>query len=127
MDPAHSMRDAESARQVRELVAKGALSPGVISTTGCRGNYDKRTARGVQFLQPLAERPTALRRSCGTTRETGFHSAHRRAASPVTASGSPDIAADCRTTLPERAMPTGSARRTSSSVWSRLTVGRHNG
>ena len=60
MDPAHSMLDAAAAKQVRELVAKGALSPGVISTTDCRGDYEKLTARGVQFLQPPAERPYGI-------------------------------------------------------------------
>jgi catechol 2,3-dioxygenase-like lactoylglutathione lyase family enzyme len=60
MDPDHSMLDAESAKQVRELVAKGALSPGVISTTDCRGDYEKLSARGVEFLQPPNERPYGI-------------------------------------------------------------------
>ena len=34
MDPAHSMLDAATAEQVRVLVAKGALSPGVMSNNG---------------------------------------------------------------------------------------------
>lgn len=57
MDPAHSMLDAETAEQVRALVAKGALSPGVMATTDCRGDHDALVARGVEFLQPPAERP----------------------------------------------------------------------
>lgn len=57
MDPSHSMLDNETAQQVRALVAKGALSPGVLSTSDCRGDYEKLVARGVEFLQPPAERP----------------------------------------------------------------------
>ena len=57
MDPSHSMLDAESAKLIRELVAKGALSPGVMSTDDCRGDYEKLSALGVQFLQPPADRP----------------------------------------------------------------------
>jgi catechol 2,3-dioxygenase-like lactoylglutathione lyase family enzyme len=56
-DPSHSMLDADSAKLVRELVAKGALSPGVLATDDCRGDYEKLSARGVEFLQPPAERP----------------------------------------------------------------------
>jgi catechol 2,3-dioxygenase-like lactoylglutathione lyase family enzyme len=57
MDPAHSMLDAETAAQVRALVAKGAMSPGVMRTTDCRGDYEEFTKRGVEFLQPPTERP----------------------------------------------------------------------
>ena len=57
MDPARSMLDQETAERVRTLVAKGALSPGVLSTSDCRGDYEKLLARGVEFLQPPADRP----------------------------------------------------------------------
>jgi catechol 2,3-dioxygenase-like lactoylglutathione lyase family enzyme len=57
MDPAHSMLDAETAEQVRALVAKGALSPGVMATTDCRGDYAALTEAGVEFTAPPTERP----------------------------------------------------------------------
>jgi catechol 2,3-dioxygenase-like lactoylglutathione lyase family enzyme len=57
MDPAHSMLDEQTAQQVRALVAKGALSPGVLSTSDCRGDYEVLSARGVEFTQPPTERP----------------------------------------------------------------------
>lgn len=60
MDPSHSMLDAATAEQVRALVAKGAMSPGVMSTDDCRGDYEKLTAKGVEFLQPPAERPYGI-------------------------------------------------------------------
>ncbi|HWG60740.1 MAG TPA: VOC family protein [Streptosporangiaceae bacterium] len=60
MDPAHSMLDAETADQVRELVAKGALSPGVIATTDCRGDYKVLADRDVDFIQPPTERPYGI-------------------------------------------------------------------
>jgi catechol 2,3-dioxygenase-like lactoylglutathione lyase family enzyme len=60
MDPARSMLDAETAAQVRALVAKGALSPGVMATTDCRADYDLLSGRGVEFTQPPAERPYGI-------------------------------------------------------------------
>ncbi len=60
MDPAHSMLDQQTAEQVRALVAKGALSPGVLATSDCRGDYAVLVQRGVEFTQPPAERPYGI-------------------------------------------------------------------
>jgi catechol 2,3-dioxygenase-like lactoylglutathione lyase family enzyme len=60
MDPARSMLDAETAAQVRALVAKGALSPGVMATTDCRADHNVLADRGVEFTQPPAERPYGI-------------------------------------------------------------------
>ncbi|MFZ0994968.1 MAG: VOC family protein [Candidatus Dormiibacterota bacterium] len=60
IDPDHSMLDAKTAQQVRALVTKGALSPGIISTTDCRGDYETLVARGVEFTQSPAERPYGI-------------------------------------------------------------------
>ena len=57
MDPLHSMLDEETAQQVRALVAKGALSPGVMGTTDCNGDYAALAERGVEFTQEPTERP----------------------------------------------------------------------
>jgi hypothetical protein len=57
MDPLHSMLDEETAQQVRALVAKGALSPGVMATSDCQGDHDALAGRGVEFTQEPAERP----------------------------------------------------------------------
>ena len=60
MDPARSMLDAETAGQVRALVAKGALSPGVMSTSDCRADHAELSARGVEFTQAPADRPYGI-------------------------------------------------------------------
>jgi catechol 2,3-dioxygenase-like lactoylglutathione lyase family enzyme len=57
IDPARSMLDPETASQVRALVAKGALSPGVMATTDCTADHAELAARGVEFIQPPASRP----------------------------------------------------------------------
>ena len=57
MDPAHSMLDGPTAEQVRALVAKGALSPGVMATSDCRGDHATLSALGVEFVQEPAVRP----------------------------------------------------------------------
>ncbi len=60
MDPTRSMLDAETAAQVRALIAKGALSPGVMATTDCHADYDVLAGRAVEFIQPPAERPYGI-------------------------------------------------------------------
>jgi predicted enzyme related to lactoylglutathione lyase len=60
LDPAHSMLDADTGDQVRALVAKGALSPGVLATSDCRADYEALVERGVEFIQPPAERPYGI-------------------------------------------------------------------
>ena len=57
MDPAHSMLDQETAQQVRALIAKGALSPGVMATTDCAADHAALAGRGVEFTQDPADRP----------------------------------------------------------------------
>ena len=57
MDPAHSMLDGPTADMVRALVAKGALSPGVMATSDCRGDHAALSALGVEFVQEPAVRP----------------------------------------------------------------------
>jgi catechol 2,3-dioxygenase-like lactoylglutathione lyase family enzyme len=60
MDPSHSMLDEQTAAAVRGLVAKGALSPGVMATSDCRGDYETLVKRGVEFTSPPAERPYGI-------------------------------------------------------------------
>ncbi|MGN6796025.1 MAG: VOC family protein [Streptosporangiaceae bacterium] len=60
LDPAHSMLDSDTGVQVRALVAKGALSPGVLATTDCRADYETLVERGVEFIQAPAERPYGI-------------------------------------------------------------------
>src|SRR5258708_19957607 len=60
MDPAHSVLDAPTAEQVRVLVAKGALSPGVLATSDCRGDHKALSVLGVEFLQEPAVRPYGI-------------------------------------------------------------------
>jgi hypothetical protein len=57
MDPSHSVLDPETAEQLRALIAKGAVSPGVMATTDCRADHQVLAERGVEFTPPPAERP----------------------------------------------------------------------
>jgi catechol 2,3-dioxygenase-like lactoylglutathione lyase family enzyme len=52
--------DPETAEQVRALVAKGALGPGVWQTDDCQKTYEELSARGVVFTQEPAERPYGI-------------------------------------------------------------------
>ncbi|WP_028935923.1 VOC family protein [Pseudonocardia spinosispora] len=48
--------DAETAEQLRALVAKGAIGPGVLATEDCHKTYRELVDRGVEFMQEPAER-----------------------------------------------------------------------
>ena len=50
----------EGKQQVRALIAKGALSPGVMATSDCKGDHATLAERGVEFIQEPAERPYGI-------------------------------------------------------------------
>lgn len=58
--PAPPMLDPESAELVERLLAKGALSGGVITTDDCRADYERLSAAGVNFLTEPTERPYGI-------------------------------------------------------------------
>jgi catechol 2,3-dioxygenase-like lactoylglutathione lyase family enzyme len=47
----------ENAAELRDLVAKGGLGPGVFATDDCHKTYAELTERGVTFLSEPSERP----------------------------------------------------------------------
>lgn len=49
--------DAETAEQIRVLVAKGAMGTGVMATDDVQKTYEELSARGVVFTQEPATRP----------------------------------------------------------------------
>jgi catechol 2,3-dioxygenase-like lactoylglutathione lyase family enzyme len=55
-DPAMG-HDAESAGQIRALVAKGAMGPGAMTTDDIHKTFDELSARGVEFTQEPVTRP----------------------------------------------------------------------
>lgn len=48
--------DEASAQTLREMVAKGAMPPLVLTVDDCRGSYDEMRQRGVEFTQEPIER-----------------------------------------------------------------------
>ena len=54
--PGPPMMDEDTAAQVRDLVAKGVLGPGVMRTDDCRATYAELRDRDVTFLSEPAER-----------------------------------------------------------------------
>jgi hypothetical protein len=56
LEPGPPMMDEEAVRQVKELVAKGALGPGAFETKDCRAAYAELSSRGVTFLSEPTER-----------------------------------------------------------------------
>jgi catechol 2,3-dioxygenase-like lactoylglutathione lyase family enzyme len=55
-EPGPPAVDEETAGQVKELIAKGALGPGVLRTDDVKKTYDELSARGVTFLSEPGER-----------------------------------------------------------------------
>ena len=54
--PGPPVHDATTAQTLREMVAKGAMPPLVLSVTNCRAEYDRLSARGVEFTQEPVDR-----------------------------------------------------------------------
>lgn len=58
--PGPPAQDAETATQLRGLLAKGVLSGGAWLTDDCWATYREYSARGVEFLQEPQERPYGI-------------------------------------------------------------------
>jgi catechol 2,3-dioxygenase-like lactoylglutathione lyase family enzyme len=56
LEPGPPMMDAESAEQVKALVAKGVLGAAAFETSDCRGTYAALSERGVTFLSEPTKR-----------------------------------------------------------------------
>jgi catechol 2,3-dioxygenase-like lactoylglutathione lyase family enzyme len=52
--------DAASAKALREIVAKGAMPPLVLSVSDCRAAYERMRGLGVEFTQEPTERYGAI-------------------------------------------------------------------
>jgi len=52
--------DAETAEQVRALMAKGFAGTVFLTTDDCRASYEELKARGVEFGQEPTEQPYGL-------------------------------------------------------------------
>ena len=60
LKPGPPMMDERAAGQVKELLAKGALGPGVFETRDCEAAYAQLRERGVSFLSEPVERPYGI-------------------------------------------------------------------
>jgi predicted enzyme related to lactoylglutathione lyase len=58
--PGPPIMDAETAAQVRTLMAKGFAGTVFLTTDDCRADYEQLKARGVEFTEAPAERPYGI-------------------------------------------------------------------
>jgi uncharacterized glyoxalase superfamily protein PhnB len=58
--PAPPVMDADTAEQVRNLMAKGFAGTVFLTTDDVRGEYETLKERGVEFTDPLQERPYGI-------------------------------------------------------------------
>jgi uncharacterized glyoxalase superfamily protein PhnB len=58
--PGPPIMDAETAEQVRELMAKGFAGTVFLTTDDCRRSYDELRNRGVEFSEAPEERPYGI-------------------------------------------------------------------
>ncbi|WP_158885818.1 VOC family protein [Amycolatopsis anabasis] len=82
MEPGPPQHDPETEKQLRELIAKGAIGPGALSTGDCRKAYEVLSARGVTFLQEPAERPYGIEAVFRDDSGNWFSLTERRAFDP---------------------------------------------
>jgi uncharacterized glyoxalase superfamily protein PhnB len=58
--PGSPVMDAETAGQVRELVAKGFAGTVFLETDDCQASYEELKGRGVEFTEAPEERPYGI-------------------------------------------------------------------
>jgi uncharacterized glyoxalase superfamily protein PhnB len=58
--PGPPVMDAESAEQLRTVMAKGFAGTVFLTTDDCRASYEELSARGVEFTEPPEERPYGI-------------------------------------------------------------------
>ena len=58
--PDPPIMDAESAEQVRALMAKGFAGTIFLTTDDCQASYDELRSRGVEFVEPPEARPYGI-------------------------------------------------------------------
>jgi catechol 2,3-dioxygenase-like lactoylglutathione lyase family enzyme len=58
--PGPPVMDAETAEQVRSLVAKGFAGTVFLTTDDCRGSFEELTGRGVEFSEEPQDRPYGI-------------------------------------------------------------------
>jgi uncharacterized glyoxalase superfamily protein PhnB len=58
--PGPPVMDAETAAQVRALMAKGFAGTVFLATDDCRASYEELKARGVEFTEEPEERPYGI-------------------------------------------------------------------
>jgi predicted enzyme related to lactoylglutathione lyase len=58
--PGPPVMDAETAGQVRTLMAKGFAGTIFLSTDDCQASYEELSARGVEFVETPEERPYGI-------------------------------------------------------------------
>jgi uncharacterized glyoxalase superfamily protein PhnB len=58
--PGAPVMDAETAGQVRGLMAKGFAGTVFLTTDDCQASYEELRARGVEFSEPPEERPYGI-------------------------------------------------------------------
>ena len=63
--PGPPIADAETAGQVRTLMAKGLAGTVFLTTDDCQASYEELRARGVEFSETPEERPYGI--------DSGFH------------------------------------------------------
>jgi predicted enzyme related to lactoylglutathione lyase len=58
--PGPPVMDAETAEEVRSLMAKGFAGTIFLTTDDCHAAYQELTGRGVEFVEPPEERPYGI-------------------------------------------------------------------
>jgi catechol 2,3-dioxygenase-like lactoylglutathione lyase family enzyme len=58
--PGEPMIDAETKKQIEELMAKGFAGSVFLTTDDCRGEYETLRERGVEFTEAPEERPYGI-------------------------------------------------------------------
>ncbi|TDB88064.1 VOC family protein [Actinomadura sp. KC216] len=60
MVPGPPTMDPDSAEHMKALIAKGVLGAGAFTTDDCQGDYERMSAKGVEFVHAPEKRPYGI-------------------------------------------------------------------
>jgi uncharacterized glyoxalase superfamily protein PhnB len=69
--PGHPVFEPETVAQIESLMARGASSTVFLTTEDCQADYERLSARGVEFVEPPEQRPYGI--DCGFRDPSGNH------------------------------------------------------
>ena len=98
--PGAPVMDAETAEQVKELMAKGFAGTVFLTTDDCQASYEELKARGVEFTEAPEERPYGIDSGFRDPSGNSFRLTQVKLPRPPEPDAGPYLSRSCRSSAP---------------------------